>query len=515
MARRRLKTQKGQLELWAHRDSHADEGSPADGAASYTHGSWIGRKVHLIGVGGIGMSGIARLLISEGCIVAGCDARASDITAGLSRDGITVSLGHSPEHLDKATDVVIISAAIRETNPELRVARRRGIQVLKYAQALGLLMADREGVAVSGSHGKTTTASMIAYAMSVAGRNPGMVIGGLVPQLGGSARRGDGGPFVVEACEYDRSFLSFTPTAAVITNIDYSHPDYYPSIEDQIEAFGNFAARVRHGGIVAANGDDPHALRAAAQASARVETFGLSKGCTWRIGEWNRENGRTHFRVYYKNRMGGQFELRPPGLYNIRNAVACLAVCAAFGVAEECVRKALAAFAGVRRRFDRLGEVAGVTVLDDYGHHPTEVRVTLDAVRNEFPGHRLICVFQPHQHSRTRVFLKEFARSFDPADRVIVPDIYPVRDTEADRRSIHARDLVAQLTANGVRAEYRGAFKDVIVRLLNDVRQGDLVITMGAGPVDNVGKRLIEALRKRARHKEYRRQTSDELVCRS
>ena len=510
MARRRRKSGTKQLELWPGEAPRRRE--ECSTPRSLEGESLLGRKVHLIGIGGIGMSGIARLLFERGCVVTGCDASETKITDAMTRAGFAVFIGHSPNHLDEETDLVVVSAAVRETNPELHAARKRGIRILKYAQALGRLMADREGVAVSGSHGKTTTSSMIAYAMSAAGKDPSMLIGGLVPQLGGNARSSRSGPFVVEACEYDRSFLNLSPRAAVITNIDRDHLDYYSGIDELVCAFGKFVGRVRSDGLVVVNGDDPNALKAAAGASARVETCGQSKGCTWRIGEWDRRDGLTRFLVYYKERIAGRFALLVPGLYNIRNAVECLAICRFFGLDCGDVRQALATFRGVRRRFDHLGEAAGVMVLDDYGHHPTEVKVTLDAARKDFPSRRLWCVFQPHQCSRTRIFLKEFARSLGLADRVIVPDIYSVRDTIADRKSVHARDLVQQLHENGVEAFYRAPFESVVEQLLSDVRRGDLVMTMGAGPVDYVGRQLLDGLRKREMSRD--REMSNELVLR-
>jgi len=452
-----------------------------------------------MGIGGIGMSGIARLLLHEGCVVTGCDASPSEITEALRMEGIPVAIGHSPDHVGEGVDLVVLSAAVRDTNPELRAARERNIEVVKYAQSLGWLMNGRRGVAVSGSHGKTTTSSMIAYTLNYAGRNPSMLIGGLVPQLGGSARNGGTGPFVVEACEYDRSFLRLTPKAAVITNIDRDHLDYYSGIDELVEAFGGFAANVAPDGVVAANGDDPKALAAARRGRARVETFGEGASCHWRVTHWHRGEGRTVFDVQYNRRKFGRFELLVPGLYNIRNALACLAMCRFFDVPAHDIRAALASFAGARRRFDRLGEADGVLVLDDYGHHPTEVRVTLDAARQEFPRRRLWCVFQPHQYSRTRMLLDEFGRAFRAADRVIVPDIYAVRDTALDRRSVHARDLVREIRGNGVEAEYRSEFPQVVDRLLSVVSRGDLVMTMGAGPVNAVARSLLTELRKRER----------------
>ena len=492
MARRRPSRSQGQLHLWA-----GHEPSDLVPAQMSLSSPWSKARVHLLGIGGIGMCGIAKLLRYKGCIVTGCDVMRSEITDALVRMGIPVSIGHSPAHLAGGMDVLVVSAAIRKTNPELRKAMELGIRVLKYAQVLGWLMTGRDGVAVSGSHGKTTTTSMIAYALSHAGMNPSMLVGGIVPQLGGNTRNGGNELFVVEACEYDRSFLSLNPKAAVITNIDRDHLDYYSDLDEIVETFGNFAARAAPGGIVVANGDDPGALRAARQASARVETFGQGADCNWRVADWRRSEGRTRFRALYNGRDAGEFDLLAPGLYNIRNALACVAICHFFKVDLDSVRSALATFTGARRRFDHLGEADGVTVLDDYGHHPTEVRVTLDAARKEFPKHRLWCVFQPHQCSRTRILMDDFARSFDAADRVIVPDIYSVRDTAADRVSVHARDLVERLRSNGVKAEYLSQFPEVVGRLLGSVESGDLVMTMGAGPIDDVARLLLEGLRKR------------------
>ena len=492
MRRRRARNNPNQLDLWPGTPRAVERVQPV-----FPSDLRCGRHVHLIGIGGIGMSGIARLLQEDGCHVTGCDACRSEITDGLLCDGIRVAIGHSPRHLAGHVDLVVMSAAIRETNPELREAQRRGIPVAKYAQSLGWLVNGRRGIGVSGSHGKTTTTSMIAYTLSHAGKNPSMLVGGIVPQLGGSACNGGSGPFVVEACEYDRSFLHLTPLAAVITNIDRDHLDYYSGLEDLVDAFGSFASRVAPDGLIVVNGDDPNAFRASGRALARVETFGEGGACTWRLGSWHRSDGRTTFTVSYEGRDLGEFQLLVPGLYNIRNSLACMAICHFFGVDMSDIRYALATFAGARRRFDRLGEAAGVMVLDDYGHHPTEVRVTLDAAREEFPRRKLWCVFQPHQCSRTHMLLCEFGRSFHSADRVIVPDIYSVRDSAADRGSVHALDLVREIRSNGVAAEYRPRFPQVVRRLLSEVRSGEMVMTMGAGPVDHVAQSFLVELRKR------------------
>jgi UDP-N-acetylmuramate--alanine ligase len=329
----------------------------------------------------------------------------------------------------------------------------------------------------------------------------------VVPQLGGNSLTGRGGPFVVEACEYDRSFLNLSPKAVVVTNIDREHLDYYSGFDELVEAFGDFVAQAPADGLCAANGDDPNVLRAAKRSRARVETFGEGKDCDWRVSEWTRADGRTRFRAFHCGKNIGVFELLVPGFYNVRNALACIAISSFFDVNRQDVRESLAEFRGARRRFDRLGEAAGVMVLDDYGHHPTEVRVTLDAARQEFPKRRLLCVFQPHQCSRTRLLMNDFAGAFGSADRVIVPDIYSVRDSEADRASVHSQDLVETLRRNGVQAEYGSKFPETVDRLLHSVRSGDLVMTMGAGPVNDVGIRLLQELKKR--------EQSHELVLRT
>jgi UDP-N-acetylmuramate--alanine ligase len=492
MAMRRIKREEKQLRLWP-----AGKSAAAVAARPLVPPKWTGCRVHLMGIGGIGMSGIARLLQALGCEVSGCDSSRSDITDALAQRGVPVSIGHSPGHVQEGADLLVMSAAIRETNPELREARRRGVSVVKYAEALGWLMKERDGIAVSGSHGKTTTTSMIAYALSYAGLNPAMLVGGLVPQLGGNARPSRKGPFVVEACEYDRSFLNLTPKAAIITNVDRDHLDYYSGIDDLVDAFGAFAERTARDGVVLVNGDDPNAMKAAERAVARVETFGEGEDCAWRVPEWTRADGHTRFRAYHKGRNIGVFDLLAPGFYNVRNALACIAACGFFGANRQEVRESLAEFRGARRRFDRLGEADGVLVLDDYGHHPTEVRVTLDALRQEYPSRRVWCVFQPHQCSRTRLLLNEFAGAFGSADRVIVPDIYSVRDSRADQRRIHSRDLVQELRRNGVEAEYGAEFRITMDRLLASVRRGDLVMTMGAGPVDELARGLLVELKKR------------------
>jgi UDP-N-acetylmuramate--alanine ligase len=503
--RRRVKTTKTarkQLQLWPK--PAPAEPAPQSAAAF----PWRGKTVHLIGIGGIGMSGIAALLPHYGCTVTGCDSGGSDIIESLTRRGIPVSIGHSPEHITDGLGLVIVSAAIRDTNPEVREAARRGIPVVKYAQALGWLMKDRDGIAVSGAHGKTTTTSMIAYALSYGGKHPAMVVGGVVPQLGGNSLSSRSGPFVVEACEYDRSFLNLSPKAVVVTNIDREHLDYYSGwLDELVGAFGDFVAQAPADGLCAVNGDDPNVLIAAKRSRARVETFGEGKDCDWRVSEWSRADGRTRFRAFHRGRNIGVFELLVPGYYNVRNALACIAVSTFFDVNRQDVREALAEFRGARRRFDRLGEADGVMVFDDYGHHPTEVRVTLDAARQEFPKRRLFCVFQPHQCSRTRLLMNDFAGAFGSADRVIVPDIYSVRDSDADRASVHSQDLVATLRRNGVQAEYGSQFPETVDRLLHSVRSGDLVMTMGAGPVNDVGIRLLAELKKR--------EQSHELVLRT
>jgi len=449
----------------------------------------------MIGIGGVGMSGVARVLLSEGVAVSGSDMAERPVVETLRGMGAAVEVGHAAENVPAEAGAVVISAAVKDENPELQEARRRSLPVLKYAEALGLLMREKRGVAVAGTHGKTTTTAMLACILERAGLSPSFVVGAEVPELGTSSREGSGEVFVAEACEYDRSFLNLHPRIAVITNIEEDHLDYYSGLDEIRGAFAEFARVVPSDGLVLVNAHDRDALAAAEGAPARVETFGSGVEADWRSENLRGARGRYVFDLVGRGENLGRVELGVPGVHNVLNALAAAAVAGELGVDSEAVRGALAAFSGAARRFEVVAFERGVTVIDDYAHHPTEIQATLKTVRDSFADGRLTVVFQPHQHSRTRFLLKDFARSFSQADRVIVPDIYFVRDSEQERQAVSARDLVRELSGLGYAAEYRPGWEEIVARLLADLAPGDVVVTMGAGDVYEVAYELAGRLR--------------------
>lgn len=454
------------------------------------------RVVHLIGAGGIGMSALAQGLIHAGHTVSGSDVRGDgERLRRLRLLGATVLVGHAAEHVPEDGQIVVISAAIREENPELAEARRRGLRVVKYAQALGDLMADYHGVAIAGTHGKTTTTGLMATVLVKGGVDPTMVLGGDCAPLGGNFRAGAGEHFVVEACEYDRSFLSLSPTTAVVTNIDCDHLDYYSGLDEIYEAFRNFARLLPHDGFLATLNEHERVLRTDGVV-CELETFGLAGNADWVASDWRRADGLTYFRLHHRGESQGWFQLRMPGFHNLCNSLGVIAVARRLGLSfDDVIRPALIEYDGVDRRMQVRYHGHGVLVLDDYAHHPNELAAVLSTLREEHPGRRIVAVFQPHQASRTRRMLREFAEALKLADRVVVPDIYLSRDSAEARRSVHALDLVRTAANRGVDVSYVEKLGDVAKALLEEIRVGDLVVTLGAGSVGEVSRDLAESLR--------------------
>ncbi len=449
------------------------------------------KRVHMIGVGGTGMRAAAAVLLRQGAVVSGSDRIASGATSRLAQAGATVHIGQKPENLPDAPDLVVISAAIKESNPELLEARRRGCPVIKYAELLGRFMRDRAGVAIAGTHGKSTTAAMTAFILKQALLDPTFVIGASVDQLGGGSGVGDGAHFVVEACEFDRSFLNLAPRLAAILNIEEDHLDCYASLDEIVEAFAAFASLVPADGIVVANREDRAAAAAVGSVGAGVESFGFEDGADWQAGRLEAERGCFAFDIIKQGACLGRARLSIPGRHHVGNALAATALAWHCGADGATITDALAAFRGARRRLTNRGQVRGIVVLDDYAHHPTEIQVTLRAARDFYQPQRMCVVFQPHQHSRTRFLLNDFARSFGLADVVVVPDIYFVRDSQAERDRIGAEDLVERIRANGGEAAFLPEFDQIVAYLTSQLRSGDLVITMGAGDVWKVADELV------------------------
>ncbi len=461
------------------------------------------QHIHLIGIGGAGLSAIARVLMEQGAEVSGSDLALSPVTESLARDGARIFVGHRAENVDGA-DLVIVSSAVPASNVEVLASQAAGIPVLKRPEFLGRMMDGRLGVAVAGTHGKTTTTAMIASILLEARRDPTFIVGGVIAGLGTNGRAGEGSLFVIEADEYDRTFLSLKPTAAVVTIVEHDHPDCYPTFAEFRAAFDEFTRLVPRDGLLAVCWDDPVARelgeRRRAEGTA-VTFFGLGQEAEWRAEEV-RPNfaGGMDFLATRRGQVLGLVRLRLPGVHNASNAMAALAVADFLGVPFRVARAALTEFRGVGRRFEIKGEADRVTVVDDYAHHPTEIRATLRAAQARFPDRSLWAVWQPHTYSRTRTLLGEFAQAFDAADHVIVLPIYPARET--DTLGVSSGDVAAAMQHPDVRCAE--SLDEAVVWLGTEVRPGDVVLTLGAGDGYRVGEWLLEALETEARAPEGR-----------
>lgn len=451
-------------------------------------------RIHMVGIGGCGMSALGAMLLRRGSRVTGSDRQASSELDRLVALGARISTIQRHDTLPGDAELVVVSAAIGPDHPERLEALRRGLPVLKYAQLLGLIMSQYEGIAISGTHGKSTTTAWTAYTLRQAGLDPNFVIGASVEQLGGGSGVGDGRQFVVEACEYDRSFHNLAPRIAAILNIEEDHLDCYHNIDEIETAFRVFARKAPADGLLILNGRDARCRNVARSVDAEVQYFGDCDDAHWRAEQIALEGGRYAFNLAHQGAVIGRVQLGLAGRHNVDNALVVAAIAHRCGVAWDVLAASLAGFHGARRRLEVRGEVNGVRVVDDYAHHPTEIRATLYAARERFEPRKLWCVFQPHQHSRTRFLLADFARSFADADEVIVPDIYFVRDSERERELVSAQDLVQRVAETGRSARYMPEFGAIIELLARDVRPGDIVMTMGAGNIWRVADELVQRL---------------------
>lgn len=447
-----------------------------------------GRPIHFVGIAGAGMSALAELFVRRGAVVTGCDA-APEAPDDLRRAGITVSAGHDPAHVDGARALVITSAMPRD-HPELARALSLGVPVVRRAEALGEAVSGGELVAVAGTHGKTTTTVMTAEALAAAGRDPTALVGGRVAAWQGNLRPGSDRLFVVEADEYDRSFLALSPSVAVVTNMEADHLDIYADLGDIRRAFEQFVAPAR---CVVLCADDAGASSIGLPAGCEVLRYGLSTDNA-RVTALDILNvdGRLRCRVRYDGEEVGELTLRVPGVHNLRNALAAVASGFALGATLEQMSPGLEAFEGVERRFQRLGTVRGVDVVDDYAHHPTEIRATLDAARTAFPGRRIIAAFQPHLFTRTRDFADAFGAALAAADVVFLTEIYPARESPIPGvTSALVEEAVRQA---GSRIAWRGERANLADALAAEVRDDDVVLTIGAGDVTRTGPELLRRL---------------------
>jgi len=451
-------------------------------------------RVHFVGIGGIGLSAIARILLQRRYSVSGSDLQLSRITQELAKLGASVHEGHAEENLGHAS-LVVVSSAVPTDNPEVAEARKRHIPVVKRGQMLAWLMKDRYGIAVAGTHGKTTTSAMIALVLENANLDPTIIVGGIVPELGTNAKQGKGRHLVLEADEYDRTFLDLSPQAAVVTTIEMDHPDCFADLDDMSEAFHGFLSRLPAGGFLMANGDDPLVREVVDRLEeVKVDTYGLGEDVDWKaVGLQRNALGGNDFHATADGEEKGSFQLSIPGVHNVYNALAAIGMADYLRLDAACTRDTLRDFQGVERRFQLKGEVDGVTVVDDYAHHPSEIRATLAGARQRYDGRRIWVVFQPHTYSRTKALLAEFANAFGDADGVVVTAIYAAR--EQKDLSIGAKDLVKMMTHP--QAIHIADLSEAGAWVTKKLERGDVLITMGAGDVWRVGEEVLAGLHHR------------------
>jgi UDP-N-acetylmuramate--alanine ligase len=459
----------------------------------------IPQRVHLVGVGGIHMSAIALLLRERGHTVSGSDLTLSPLTEKLEELGVTVSRGHEAGNVGEA-ELVVYTSAAQEDNPELTEARGRGLPTIKRAEMVARLMEGKRSIAVAGSHGKTTTSSLIAFMLHQAGRSPTFMLGGEAIDLDTNAMPGEGDEFVVEADEFDAAFLNYHPDIALVTNIEPDHLDRYGSFDNIKQTFRQFLTQVKPDGYIVACFDDPAVQAILAEGvgdgvsfPVHVVSYGLSPPAEWRAKNISQKgvDGYT-FVVECAERVHGTFQTHLPGIHNVSNALGAIAVGSILGLPVETVRRSLAEFRGARRRFQLLGEVDGVTVVDDYGHHPTEIRATLAAARARFPERRLVVLFQPHTYSRTQYLLEGFRTCFADCDVLLVCETYAAREDPSAGMS--AEQLAAEIESPA--ATYAGGLDQAAEAVAGLLRPGDVFFTVGAGDIERVGPMVLEALRR-------------------
>ncbi len=449
------------------------------------------RPVHFVGIAGAGMSALAELLVRRGVRVTGCDANPAAID-DLRRLGVDVMQGHDPSHVGNARAVVVTSAVPRD-HPELQRARELGVPVVRRAEALAEAVSVGETIGISGTHGKTTTTVMTTEVLAAAGLDPTGLVGGRVGSWEGNYRPGGDRIFVVEADEYDRSFLALSPAVAVVTNIEADHLDIYNDLADIRDAFATFVSGAR---AVVLCADDPGAATLPVPASAEVIRYGVDSTDARLVARRLRSvNGGTAFTVEYDARSTGEALVGVPGRHNVLNALGALAAGIAFGAPMDRMLAGLASFRGVERRFERVGDVGGVTVIDDYAHHPTEIRATLEAARAAFPRHRVIAAFQPHLYTRTRDFSREFGESLAGCDAIFLTEIYPAR--EQPLAGVSAALVEEAAREAGAAVAWRGERAALAAALADFVTDGDVVLMIGAGDITRTGPELIERLRAR------------------
>lgn len=446
------------------------------------------KSIHLIGIGGAGMSGIAQLLLELGYVVSGSDIKPSPITKRIEKKKGKVFIGHNQSNVKNA-ELVIYSSAISDQNPEMVAAKQKGIPVVPRARILGELMRDKIGIAITGTHGKTTTTALISHMLLTAKMNPTVAIGGEMPQLGGNAKLGQGCYFVAEADESDASFLWLSPTYSVVTNIDRDHLDHYHDLGEIVESFRQFMNKTKTEGCLFCSEDDEKIKEILATLRRRFVTFGLSKDGQYHPANIEMEENRSQFDCISKGKKLGRIYLPLPGLHNVSNALAAIALGDELGIGFEVIQDALASYKGVERRFQMKLNSEMLVVIDDYAHHPTEIKTTLEALRN-WKDRRIVCVFQPHRYSRTKYLKDDFAQCFSSADHLVMTDIYSANEEPLE--GVYGKNIYEEIIKTGQRDVCFLAKDKITEHLFTILRPRDIVIVMGAGDIGFLADRLVE-----------------------
>ncbi len=446
--------------------------------------------VHFIGIGGISMSGLAEILLSRGFTISGSDSQSSALTKHLESLGAAIYYGQRADNIKAGIDLAVYTAAIREDNPELAEVRGRGIPALSRAELLGQLMRNYQiPIAISGTHGKTTTTSMVSEILLTADADPTLSIGGILKNINSNLRIGHSEYFVTEACEYTNSYLSFFPKLAIILNIEEDHLDFFKDIHEIRDSFHRFASLLPTDGALIINGDIERLEEITKGLSCKIITFGSTSQSDYYPSDITfAENGCASYVLHRPGREPENIQLSVVGIHNVYNSLSAIALSELLGLDTATIKKGLSSFSGTDRRFERKGEIGGITIIDDYAHHPTEIRATLNAAKG-YPHKRLVCVFQPHTYTRTKAFLDDFAQALSAVDLVILTDIYAAR--EKNTIGISSRDLKEKLDDLGVKCYYYPLFDDIENFILQNCGEGDLLITMGAGDVVKIGESIL------------------------
>ncbi len=449
------------------------------------------KRVHLVGVGGAGMSGLARIMAADGIKVSGSDIKDSSVLTALRAIGVTINLGHTGENV-REKDLLVYSSAIQMSNPELIFARENGIPTLSRAQALAILLSESKSVAVAGTHGKTTTTSMLTVAIQKCGEDPSFAIGGVLKTSGANAHKGNGRYFIVEADESDGSFIEYHPFGAIVTNVEHDHVDHFMTPESVFSAFESFSQTISPTGFLVYCADDAGSSRLGAMVkSCPTWSYGTSSDADLRLDEIELEPSGSRARTIWKGRSLGILEVQIPGEHNLRNAAAALCAGILLGLPPGELMAGLASFRGTGRRFELKGQVNGIRVLDDYGHHPTEIEVTLATAQRYATDGRVLVIFQPHRYSRTKAFAPEFARTLDMADQCWVLEIYG--SSEQPIPGVSGSSIASRM----LRGRFEPNFLIAISEIVEAAKPGDVIITLGAGDVSSLAPVIVEELAKK------------------